>query len=75
MYVFFASLSFQLLDGRHLVHGIIERDDTGVMASLFSQVAIKPEQGGRMLVDVIIASKRETHGGEFINLDGSKLIW
>ncbi|KAF5325372.1 hypothetical protein D9619_009654 [Psilocybe cf. subviscida] len=58
-----------------MLKGIIERDNTGIMTKLFSEVAIKPNQGGRMLVDVIISSKRETHGGEFINLNGLKLPW
>ncbi|KAF5325371.1 hypothetical protein D9619_009653 [Psilocybe cf. subviscida] len=55
--------------------GSLQRDITGTMAKKFEEIVTKPDQGGRMLVDIILASKRETHGGEFVDLDGSKLPW
>lgn len=46
-----------------------------MMNDTFEKIVIKPEVGGRMLVDIIMESKRETHGGEFVDIDGSKLSW
>lgn len=61
----------------HIARGSLQRlrDTTGTTAAAFEAMAMSPDEGGRMLVDIITASKRETHGGEFIDLDGSKLPW
>ncbi|KAF5325368.1 hypothetical protein D9619_009650 [Psilocybe cf. subviscida] len=70
--------SFPLAPGcidTDMLRGSVQRDTTGIMAKAFEGIVVTPEQGGRMLVDIILASKRETHGGEFVDIDGSKLPW
>ncbi|KAF5319297.1 hypothetical protein D9619_008343 [Psilocybe cf. subviscida] len=51
------------------------KDHTGIIAKIQDEMSVSMEVGGRMLVDIIFASTRATHGGEFINVDGSKLPW
>jgi NAD(P)-dependent dehydrogenase (short-subunit alcohol dehydrogenase family) len=52
-----------------------ERDHTGVIGNLQDEMGVPVEVGGRMLVDIITAATRVTHGGQFVNIDGSRLPW
>jgi hypothetical protein len=46
-----------------------------MLANLQDQIAVLPDVGAKMLVELINGATRETHGGEFINVDGSKIPW
>lgn len=50
-------------------------DKTGAISSVRESIAMKPDAAAKLLVGVIDSAKRETHGGEFINIDGSKIAW
>jgi len=52
-----------------------ERDTTGVMAKLQDELGVSMEEGGRLLVNIIEESTRATHGGQFVNIDGTRLPW
>jgi hypothetical protein len=50
-------------------------DKSGMLANLQDQTGIQPDVGAKMLVQLIDGATRETHGGEFTNIDGSKIPW
>ncbi|PPQ65119.1 hypothetical protein CVT24_003010 [Panaeolus cyanescens] len=50
-------------------------DKTGSLAPVQDAMAVSPEVAGTLLVGIVESATRETHGGEFINLDGSKIPW
>lgn len=51
------------------------RDTTGAMAKLQDELGVSMEEGGRLLVAIIEESTRATHGGQFVNIDGTRLPW
>ncbi|KAF5327126.1 hypothetical protein D9619_004958 [Psilocybe cf. subviscida] len=50
-------------------------DTVGELSKNLDSISKTPEDTARMLVDLIDAAKRESHGGEFLNYDGSKNPW
>ena len=50
-------------------------DTIGEISKSLEAITKTPEDTARMLVDIIDAAKRETHGGEFMNYDGGKMPW
>jgi hypothetical protein len=50
-------------------------DSSGTLASIQDSIAIQTDVAAKMLMGIIDGSKRETHGGEFINIDGEKISW
>lgn len=52
-----------------------EKDKTGALGKFQDAMAIELGEASKMLVGVIESSSRETHGGEFIDIDGSKIPW
>ena len=52
------------------------RDTTGVLAALLEKVPVQtPEDAAKALVNLIDGSTRDKDGGEFINVDGTRLPW
>ncbi|TFK37008.1 hypothetical protein BDQ12DRAFT_724461 [Crucibulum laeve] len=50
-------------------------DKTGTLAPIQDAMQISPEEAARALINIIEGSTREKDGGEFINVDGSKIPW
>ncbi|KXN89072.1 Norsolorinic acid ketoreductase [Leucoagaricus sp. SymC.cos] len=50
-------------------------DKIGTLAHYQDTLGVTPEVGAKMLLDITESATRETHGGEFINLDGLKVPW
>jgi len=50
-------------------------DTTGALAPIQDQMQITPEKCAALLISIIEESTREKDGGEFINVDGSKIPW
>lgn len=67
-------LIIRIIRLRALVIDGIARDKTGLMKP-FLDLAIQPPHAANALLNVIINSKRETHGGEFFDRDGKRLDW
>jgi hypothetical protein len=53
----------------------LKTDPTGELAKMTEDIGMSVEVACGMLADVIDKSTRETHGGEFLFVDGSKLPW
>ena len=52
------------------------RDTTGVLAALLEKVPVQtPEEAANSLINLIDGSTRDKEGGEFINVDGTKIPW
>ena len=52
------------------------RDTTGVLAALLEKVPFQtPEEAANALINLIDGSTRDKDGGEFINVDGTRLPW
>jgi hypothetical protein len=45
------------------------------MAGLQDSLAIQADVAAKMLMGIINESTRETHSGEFFNIDGEKISW
>ncbi|KJA15416.1 hypothetical protein HYPSUDRAFT_207904 [Hypholoma sublateritium FD-334 SS-4] len=57
-------------------HEAVAKDESGIFKRLLGQSPHNPpEEAAKLLVDLIDKATRETSGGEFINIDGSKLSW
>ena len=51
-------------------------DTTGVFAALLEKVTLQtPEEAAKALLKLIDESTRNKDGGEFINVDGTKIQW
>ncbi len=51
-------------------------DTTGVLTALLEKVTVQtPEEAAKALVNLIDGSTRDKDGGEFINVDGTRLPW
>ncbi|KAF8873594.1 hypothetical protein CPB84DRAFT_1798234 [Gymnopilus junonius] len=50
-------------------------DKSGTLAPVQDAMAVTPEVAATSLVSVIDSATRDTHGGEFINVDGEKIPW
>ncbi|KIK51419.1 hypothetical protein GYMLUDRAFT_89045 [Collybiopsis luxurians FD-317 M1] len=50
-------------------------DESGLLASLQDQAFISPEECATALVRLIEGATREKDGGEFMNIDGTKISW
>ncbi|KAF9443951.1 NAD(P)-binding protein [Macrolepiota fuliginosa MF-IS2] len=50
-------------------------DKTGTLAPIQDAMAASPEVAATMLVNIVESATRDTHGGEFINIDGEKIPW
>jgi hypothetical protein len=50
-------------------------DPSGELKAMSDQFGLSVEVACGMLANIIDESVRETHGGEFITTDGSKLPW
>lgn len=51
-------------------------DESGTFKVLLEQFpAQTAEEAAKLLVDLIDKATRETNGGEFINVDGTKVPW
>ncbi|KAF8970814.1 NAD(P)-binding protein [Flammula alnicola] len=50
-------------------------DSTGKLGLLQDAIQVTPAEAGTALVNIIEGSTREKDGGEFINVDGSKIAW
>ncbi|KAF5310679.1 hypothetical protein D9619_007935 [Psilocybe cf. subviscida] len=50
-------------------------DKTGTLAPIQDAMAVSPEVAAGLIIDIADGATRENHGGEFINLDGSKIPW
>jgi len=50
-------------------------DKTGTLAQVQDAMQIEADVAATLLVDLITNSTREKDGGEFINIDGSKIPW
>lgn len=54
----------------------VAKDEAGVFKCLLEQFPPQTsEEAAKLLVDLIDKASRETSGGEFINVDGTKLPW
>lgn len=68
----------QPLTHRVLISSLVDQfraADTAGQASKNLTAPKTPEDTSMMLMNIIDAAKRETHGGEFVNFDGSQLPW
>ncbi|KIK51421.1 hypothetical protein GYMLUDRAFT_252115 [Collybiopsis luxurians FD-317 M1] len=52
-----------------------EMDKSGVLGSVQDQIQISTEECATALVKIIYGATREKDGGEFINVDGTKISW
>ena len=50
-------------------------DESGTYEKLATPIARTVEQASTLLLSIIDKSTREKDGGEFLNVDGSKLPW
>ncbi|KAF5328069.1 hypothetical protein D9619_013608 [Psilocybe cf. subviscida] len=50
-------------------------DRTGFFDNIIKSYSMDMSVGAPMLVNIIESSTRATHGGEFMNIDGSKIAW
>lgn len=54
----------------------LANDEVGVLKRLLEQFPPQtPQEAAKLLIDLIDKATRETSGGEFINVDGTKLPW
>ena len=54
----------------------IASDTTGIFAALLEKMSLlTPEAAARALLSLIDGSTRDKDGGEFINVDGTRLPW
>jgi len=52
-----------------------EQDNTNTLAPIQQVMTLPPEKAAAMLLGIIDSSTREKEGGEFLNIDGSKIPW
>ncbi|KAK0444527.1 NAD(P)-binding protein [Desarmillaria tabescens] len=52
-----------------------EMDKTGSLAPIQDMIAMEPGDAALRLIDIVDGSTREKDGGEFINVDGSRIPW
>lgn len=50
-------------------------DKTGLLAPILDSAAITPVAAASLLVNIIDNSTREKEGGEFVNIDGTRITW
>ena len=50
-------------------------DKTGTLAKLQDEIQVEPVEAAARLIEVTEGSTREKEGGEFMNVDGSKVAW
>ena len=52
------------------------KDESGLFKRMLEQFpANSTEKASELLIDIIDKATRETSGGEFIDVDGSKIPW
>ncbi|KAK0203963.1 hypothetical protein DFS33DRAFT_1275081 [Desarmillaria ectypa] len=52
-----------------------EMNKTGSLAPIQDMIAMEPEDAALRVTNIVDGSTREKDGGEFINVDGSKIPW
>ena len=58
------------------VKGAVAKDESGLFKRMLEQFpANSTEKASDLLIAIIDMATRETSGGEFINVDGSKIPW
>ncbi|KAJ3561791.1 hypothetical protein NP233_g9977 [Leucocoprinus birnbaumii] len=50
-------------------------DKSGILEQVQDSVMSSPEDAAEKLINIVESATRETHGGEFINVDGTKIPW
>lgn len=54
---------------------LCKRDPTGALEKLAKLVQMPAAEAAQKVVTVIENANRSSHGGEFLNFDGTKLPW
>ncbi|KJA17397.1 hypothetical protein HYPSUDRAFT_46477 [Hypholoma sublateritium FD-334 SS-4] len=71
--------AFPLAPGAASTEGFYEavaKDNTGIFKRMLEEFPPRtPDEAAKLLVDLIDKATRETSGGEFIDIDGTKLPW
>ncbi len=52
-----------------------DQDKSGAIAHMLETKGLSPETAATMLMDVVENATREKHGGDFIDVDGSRISW
>ncbi|KAJ7769958.1 NAD(P)-binding protein [Mycena metata] len=71
-------VSFPLAPGvvvTDMLAGVIAADNTGAVANLNDMQGMSPEESAKRVMSIIDGATREKEGGEFWDVDGSKLPW
>lgn len=50
-------------------------DKSGLLAPIIDIAAIPPATAASLLIKIIDNSTREKEGGEFVNIDGTRVTW